>query len=74
MRQLQADQDRIHTIVDGLAAMPQANTAEATAIARKHHRGWIANLIGSSCTNKVIQVLEAPEEDHKQDGVLMFFA
>jgi hypothetical protein len=72
MSQLQADRHRIHTIVDGLAAIGQHHQSHHH---RKETKSWLeTNLITTYCTNKVIQDLEESEEEHKQDGVLMFFA
>jgi hypothetical protein len=67
MDQVKAERDRNHFIVSALTQKPGAATANGLALASKQHRSWICQMIINSCTQTVLQTLEAYEEDHKND-------
>lgn len=74
MEQVKAERDRNSAIVGALIQKPAAATANGLALASKQHRSWICQLIVDSCTQTVLQTLEAYEEEHKNDGPTMFFS
>jgi len=74
MDQVKAERDHNHAIVSAWTQKPGAASANGLALASKQHRSWICQLIIDSCTQTVLQTLEAYEEDHKNDGPTMFFS
>jgi hypothetical protein len=73
LAQVESTCDEIRRIVAALDRVPTARDPAAVPFASKQHRSWIAEFIKNSITSNVRSTLEAYEEDHDGDGVVLFF-
>ena len=72
LAQAQATRQDLITILDAQSTAPKGTSAEATSFASRQHRCWIAEFLFNSITSDVRTSLDAYEEDHYDDGVLIF--
>jgi hypothetical protein len=70
--QVKAARDEVRHTVAALDRVPTARDPAASHYASKQHRSWIAEFIKNSITSNVRSTLEAYEEDHDGDGVVLF--
>jgi hypothetical protein len=73
LAQVKAARDVVRRTVAALDRVPTARDPAAPHYASKQHRSWIAEFIKNSITSTVRSTLDAYEEDHDGDGVVLFF-
>ena len=72
LAQAQATRQDLITILDAQTTAPTATSAAAKQYASRQHRCWIAEFLYNSITSDVRTSLDAYEEDHYNDGILLF--
>ena len=71
--QVKDARDRTLTYLASLLKLPTTATqAGAEELTSKQHRQWIAELLNNSWTDTVKDTMDAYDEDHKGDGVVMW--
>jgi len=73
LAQVKSTRDEIHCTVVALDHVPTACDPAAVYFAFKQYRSWIAEFIKNSITSNDRLMLEAYEEYHDGDGVVLFF-
>ena len=71
--QVKATRDAIRQTVAALDRVPTARDRAAPHYASKQHRSWIAEFIKNSISSTVRSTLDAYEEDHDGDGVVLYY-
>jgi len=71
--QVKATRDAICQTVAALDRVPTARDRAAPHYASKQHRSWIAEFIKNSISSTVRSTLDAYEEDHDGDGVVLYY-
>ncbi len=71
--QVKAAYDEIHCTVAALDRIAPARNPAATYYASKQHHSWISEFIKKSIMSNVHSTLEAYDEDHDGDGVVLFY-
>jgi hypothetical protein len=66
-----ATRDEVRATVDALDHVPTARDPAAPHFASKQHRSWIQVFIQNSITSNVHSTLEAYDEDHDGDGIVL---
>jgi hypothetical protein len=65
--------DEARRTITVLDCVPTAQDPAAPHYASKQHHSWIAEYIKNSITSTVRATLDAYEEDHDGDGIVLFF-
>jgi hypothetical protein len=72
LAQAQATRQDLIMILDAQPSAPKGTSAEAAQYASRQHRCWIAEFLYNSITSDVRTSLDAYEEEHYDDGILIF--
>jgi hypothetical protein len=73
LAQVKATRDEVRATVNALDRVPTARDPAAVHFASKQHRSWIHEFIRNSITSNVRSTLEAYDEDHYGDGIVLYY-
>jgi hypothetical protein len=73
LAQVKATRDEVRATVNALDRVPTARDPAAVHFASKQHRSWIHEFIRNSITSNVCSTLEAYDEDHDGDGIVLYY-
>jgi hypothetical protein len=73
LAQVKATRDEVRATVNALDRVPTARDPTASHFASKQHQSWIHEFIRNSITLNVRSTLEAYDEDHDGDGIVLYY-
>jgi hypothetical protein len=73
LTQVKATRDEVHATVNALNRVPTAHDPATIHFASKQHHSWIHEFIRNSITSNVWSTLEAYDEDHDGDDIVLYY-